>query len=647
MRVTRRQLKDKKLSICLNMIVRDEEPVISRCLDSVIKYIDYWVIVDTGSTDKTAEIIQSELASIPGEIHHRTWVDFGHNRTEAMELARSKADYILIMDADNIFKAPEGWSWPKLSAGSYNLLMRSSGTEYRQRLLVSDQYRWRWEGVLHEYLVSEPDTAPLLLEGPWIDRRHEGARSRDPNTYRKDAALLESALAKQPDHHRYAFYLAQSWRDAREPDKALSAYRHRATMGGWEEEVFFSLYQCGTLLEQLGRWLEALEAYLKSWQYRQTRAEPLYRICRHYRIEGDFALGYFFGLGGLQIPWPSQDILFVDAECYRWRLKDELAICAYYLGKYNESFQLGCELLRVPEISEPDRDRLLANRDFSVPHLLPVAAHYPQSLINQIQQRTSSSGEVTLTITSCKRLDLFKITVNSFLNCCRDLTKISRWICIDDNSSEEDRVEMQRLYPFFEFIFKDESEKGHARSMNRLIGSIETPYWLALEDDWHFFVPAPYIEDALEIMMDDESIGQVLFNRNYGLILEHRSLIGGSIHVTKTGRLRYRVQDYYDRNTGAFDEFMKTLPPGGRTNAWWPHYSLHPSLVSMKAIRRVGQYDEQARHFELEFAERYTKAGLQTAFLDSINVLHIGKQPWDRAGDTKNAYQLNGQKQFS
>ena len=40
-------------TICLNMIVRNEAPVIRRCLDSVMPIIDSWVIVDTGSTDGT------------------------------------------------------------------------------------------------------------------------------------------------------------------------------------------------------------------------------------------------------------------------------------------------------------------------------------------------------------------------------------------------------------------------------------------------------------------------------------------------------------------------------------------------------------------------------------------------------------------
>ena len=40
------------------MIVKNESAVIKRCLDSVKEIIDYWVIIDTGSTDDTKEIIQ-------------------------------------------------------------------------------------------------------------------------------------------------------------------------------------------------------------------------------------------------------------------------------------------------------------------------------------------------------------------------------------------------------------------------------------------------------------------------------------------------------------------------------------------------------------------------------------------------------------
>ena len=87
-------------SLCLNMIVKDEAPVIRSCLDSVRAIIDCWVIVDTGSTDGTQDVIREHLRGLPGELVERPWVDFAHNRSEALDFARGRADYLLVIDAD-------------------------------------------------------------------------------------------------------------------------------------------------------------------------------------------------------------------------------------------------------------------------------------------------------------------------------------------------------------------------------------------------------------------------------------------------------------------------------------------------------------------------------------------------------------------
>ena len=75
------------MSICLNMIVKNEEENIGETLINLLSYIkfDYWVISDTGSTDKTMEIITTffKERNIPGELHEDPWEDFGTNRTKA------------------------------------------------------------------------------------------------------------------------------------------------------------------------------------------------------------------------------------------------------------------------------------------------------------------------------------------------------------------------------------------------------------------------------------------------------------------------------------------------------------------------------------------------------------------------------------
>src|SRR3954471_4745714 len=97
-----KQLFTRSKTICLCMIVKNESQVIDRALKSVLPYIDYWVICDTGSTDNTPAVILQHLYIVPGEIHHIEWVNFGYNRTKAIQLAQNKADYILVMDADMV-----------------------------------------------------------------------------------------------------------------------------------------------------------------------------------------------------------------------------------------------------------------------------------------------------------------------------------------------------------------------------------------------------------------------------------------------------------------------------------------------------------------------------------------------------------------
>ena len=120
-------------TIGLCMIVKNEAAVIARCLQSVASWIDTWTIVDTGSTDQTAAVIQSttQALGIPGRLHHRLWQDFGHNRSEAIELARAHSDYLLFIDADEVLQW-QGGSRPALQADAYSYIMQHGELRYER-----------------------------------------------------------------------------------------------------------------------------------------------------------------------------------------------------------------------------------------------------------------------------------------------------------------------------------------------------------------------------------------------------------------------------------------------------------------------------------------------------------------------------------
>ena len=96
-------------NICLAMIVKNEEAVIARCLRSALKHVDTWCIFDTGSTDKTKEIIQDTMRGVPGALLDTNWTNFGEARTKVFNyIYKNKmARYALVLDADDVFESKE------------------------------------------------------------------------------------------------------------------------------------------------------------------------------------------------------------------------------------------------------------------------------------------------------------------------------------------------------------------------------------------------------------------------------------------------------------------------------------------------------------------------------------------------------------
>ncbi|HEY2514865.1 MAG TPA: glycosyltransferase [Polyangiaceae bacterium] len=346
------------------MIVKNEAAVIARCLESLKPILDAWCIVDTGSTDGTQNIIRSVLKDVPGELHERPWKDFGHNRSEAIELARGKADFLFVIDADDALIVPPRYTFPKLTKDSYQILVQDAGTSYWRTHFFRSDLDFHYTGVLHEVLVATEKRSQARLSGLVYQRTGGGSRSADPNKFRKDAAVLEAALEKEPTNARYAFYLAQSWRDAGELEKAAAAYEKRAGMGGWEEEVYFSLHELGKIYGKLGRDDEVImQAYLKAFERRPTRAEPLCDLAALLREHGRPVAAYPFARAAAEIPRPD-DILFVDDSVYAWRAQDEYAVSAYWAGRYKEGMAVNQRLLSGTALPEKERARVQKNMAF-------------------------------------------------------------------------------------------------------------------------------------------------------------------------------------------------------------------------------------------------------------------------------------------
>ena len=325
-------------------------------------------------------------------------------------------------------------------------------------------------------------------------------------------------------------------------------------------------------------------------------------------------------------------------------IKDECAISSYYTNNHEKAYDIHEDCLAMRGLSQDRAWRILFNQHFSINQVADRYIFYNKDKIKDIINRKQRDFPlVTLTITTCKRFDLFEKTINSLINCV-DIDEIDFWFCVDDNSSDEDRQKMKELYPFFEFYFKDITEKGHPQSMNIIRKYVKTPYIFHLEDDWKFFVKRNYIKNAIDIIESNKSIGQCLFNKNYAEIESDVDIKGGIYHTTNSG-LRYFIHEYCRTQEDTIN--WKNKYGNCKSSFYWPHWSLRPSVSRTYIFNDIGEFNEQISHFEMDYSHKYANKGYISAFFEGIYCLHTGRLTSEREDETKlNAYKLNNEIQF-
>jgi glycosyltransferase involved in cell wall biosynthesis len=348
-------------SICLTMIVKDEAAVIERCLESVRGLVDTWVICDTGSTDGTQEVIRASLGDLPGALHERPWVDFGHNRTELMELAHGHADYLLLIDADMTVTYDRA-RLRDLTADSY-MLRHADDPEYWIKRLVRGDGHWRYVGSTHEYITTDGVDREQVLDAIVIDHHADGGTR--PEKFERDLRLLSRELEQDPDNPRTVFYLAQTLRDLGRIEEALDLYRRRAALAGWEEEVFYARYQVGLLSERAGHGDLAIPALFEAWSHSPRRAEPLYALAWMFRGRSLHAAAQMVADRGVRTPIPT-NALFVERWIYEWGLLFEYSIAAYWVGQPRVALDACNRLLRNKGLPDKYRRQTLANREHCI-----------------------------------------------------------------------------------------------------------------------------------------------------------------------------------------------------------------------------------------------------------------------------------------
>ena len=318
--------------VCLNMIVKNEAKNLPRLFNSIKNIVDDYVIIDTGSTDDTKDLIKKywDNLNIKGHIEDIPFKNFGHNRTEALTIAKKKSnsEYFLLLDADMII-IDNGFKKEELNNKEVVMLkQKNQFIEWYNTRIVKANIDIRCVGVTHEYYDIKSAICEKL-DSLYIEDIGDGGCKEDK--YERDIRLLEQGIKDEPENNRYYFYLAQSYRDTNNLDKAIEFYKKHIEMPGWDEEIWYSYYMLSSLYLKKNMIKEAEEWAIKGFIFRPKRIEALYSLCQHFRCNKDYEKAYRYYLLAKNIPFPKDDKLFLEYRAYNYGLDYEHSIINFYI----------------------------------------------------------------------------------------------------------------------------------------------------------------------------------------------------------------------------------------------------------------------------------------------------------------------------
>jgi tetratricopeptide (TPR) repeat protein len=405
---------------------------------------------------------------------------------------------------------------------------------------------------------------------------------RDVDPHQRFIDLLLPEVTRNPEDARPVFSLAEVYFHAGDFANARKWFARRVELGRGEstEEIYWAMLRVAHSMEKLGEpWPEVQDAYMRAWELRPTRAEPLYALARRYANENRYRLGYLFASRAAEIPPPDNDITVPHPDIYTWRSAEVQAVCAFSLGQQVEAFTLRRRLLASPDIPDDDRQRVARNRDLSVPTMLEVASSYPDVLARSLTAGPADS-EVTVSVIAGADRVVAEQALNSFLNCCTDVARVGRFLVVDVGLSAHDRAALQQRYPFLEFT-------DYAAG-SRLRDQIHGPYWLHLGQGWRFFAPENLITRLIGVLDAEAQVFQVGVNLDDAV---------GLTGVSASEKVVCRAGD-----AGRY-VLAETVAQG-------------PSMFDTIRLRQLGRGSGPDPISEL--AQSAAAAGLHTATLDEV-----------------------------
>lgn len=343
-------MSDKK--IWLNFIMKDESKVLLRMLSSVNHIIDGCVCVDTGSTDDSKQIVKQffEQQGKPCEIYDHPFINFSDARNLALSKLEGKDGYCFWIDCDeqlilntdvvldvNLLKKD-------LKNDIHNIIVNLGEVSFARRNFFNLSKKFTWVGVVHESISFDSSYSIGNIKNAKIHVNTDGnswSEGREKKYLKHAELFLKEVQHTDNPNPRDVFYLAQSYKDAKEYELAVEWYRKRVSMKeGFYEERYYSQFMIGFCYQNMNKPNnETFFEYMKCSELDTLRAEHILNSIILLQREGLWQTAYTLSLDAVnryheKNPYPNR-LLFIDVGTYSSKLMNVHNINKKILNKHD------------------------------------------------------------------------------------------------------------------------------------------------------------------------------------------------------------------------------------------------------------------------------------------------------------------------
>lgn len=325
------------ITISLCMIVKNEQDVLKRCLESVMSAVDEIIIVDTGSDDDTVRIAEE----FTNNIFYYNWCDdFSAARNFAF--SKAKMSHCMWLDADDVLTDNSRAELIKLKAEldsdidfvmmPYTTAFDKAGngifTFYRERI-IKNSGKYLWKGAIHEAIEISGKVvyADITVEHRKIK---EGEKGRNLRIFQK---LIDSGEKLSP---RDEFYYGRELYYNGMPDKAREVLQNFIdSKNGWIKNRIEAHRVLSLVFQELGKYSEAQDILLKALGLGEMSAELLCDIGESFMKLGNYTTAAFWYEAALRQTPDTTGGGFVNPDCYDYIPYIQLCVCYDRLKKYD------------------------------------------------------------------------------------------------------------------------------------------------------------------------------------------------------------------------------------------------------------------------------------------------------------------------